>query len=277
MSRPLFAPENFFNRVQFPLHTVSATEEPTGNEAFRVGTGRRSALNFATSTSANALWSLKVACNKLRAADFIAIDRGFNLTSWELQGSNDDFTTYETILSVTMPTVTVAPSNLNTAPGVLTEEGAWLRRFPTRVYRYWRIYVPAMGTGLRPQITGAYLGLSWEPEFLQALPFTYGARNLIYTESESDTAWVGSSRPAQRYETDIVLKMESWDEYDLARRHIEQGTWRKRHTWYVPNQARAERSWLGVAPPGKYRFEKAKGWGFPVARFPLVEYEPKLI
>lgn len=278
MARPLFAPENLFSRTQYPDHVVSADEEPSGNEAFRVGTARRSARNYATASTANDPWWVKVACDQVRAASFLAIDRGHNLNgeTVELHGSNDDFSTYATILSETVPASVSPFQDLRAGSGALTEEGAWLRSFNPHAYQYWRVYVPAMGAGLLPQIVGAYLGLAWEPAFLQALPFTFGGRELSYDETVSDTAWVGASRPAQRAETTINYQCESWGEYDVARLFVENMMWRRRPTWYVPDQGRAERSWLGVVPPGTYRFEQRPGWGYPQTSFPLVEHEPRL-
>lgn len=279
MARPLFCSGNFFNTVMYPLHAVSADQEPAGNEAFRVGTGRRSSLNAATATTAADPWWVKVRCDRVRTADFIAIDRGHNLAGKEiiLQGSNDNFTTTENIFDITVPSSVYAPSDLRETPGTKTEEGAWIHRFDVRAYRDWRLYVPSMGTGLKPWIVGLYLDMSWEPEFLHALPFTFGGRRLSFTEVESDTAWVGASRAAQRYETTINLQLQDWAEYDLARIHVETQMWRRRPTWYVPDQARAERSWLGQVPAGTYRFEQARGWGFMQTSFPLVETAPALI
>lgn len=279
MAKPIFCSENFFNTVQFTGHTVSASEEPTGNEAFRVGTARRSSRNYATATTANTAWWVKARCDRVRLADFLALDRGHNLDGKQviLQGSNDNFVTKENIVTATLPSSVYAPSDLRILPGTKTEEGAWLFRFDTRAYRDWRLYVPAMGAGLRPRIVGLYVGLSWEPTFLQALPFSFGGRQLSYTEVESDTAWVGASRAAQRFETTIALQLESWQEYDLARLHVETQIWRHRPTWYVADQARAERAWLARAPRGTYRFEQAKGWGFMQTSFPLVEHEPALV
>lgn len=279
MANPLFCSGNFLNTVMYPDHAVSALEEPSGNEAFRAGTGRRSSLNAATSATANAAWWLKVRCDRVRMADFVALDRGHNLAGRQVkvQGSNDNFTTTDTIVDVTVPASVYAPSDLREDPGTLTEEGAWLRRFTPRAYRDWRLYVPAMGAGLRPLVVGLYVDLSWEPAFLQALPFAPHGRRLSFTEVESDTAWVGASRAAQRYETTINLQLQDWAEYDVARIHIETQAWRRRPTWYVPDQAKAERAWLGQVPAGTYRFEEAGGWGFMQTSFPLVETAPKLI
>lgn len=53
MGTPLLLVENLFSRTQFPLHTVSANEEATNHEAFRVADGRRSPLDYWTPTTAN--------------------------------------------------------------------------------------------------------------------------------------------------------------------------------------------------------------------------------
>lgn len=280
MAKPRFLSENFFNSVMFPDHVVSASEEPVGNEAFRVGTARRtSSRNSATATTANTAWWVKARCDRVRTADLVVLDRGHNLEGYEviLQGSNDNFTTTEDIVDVTLPSLVYAPSDLRTLPGTKTEEGAWLYRFSRRAYRDWRLYVPAMGADLRPKIVGLFVGLSYEPQNLLTKPFSFGGRSLIYEVVESDTAWTGASRAAQRYEVIVNLDMESWDEYDLARLHIETQMWRGRPTWFLPDQARAERSWLGKVPPGQYEFAQSSGWAFPRTSFPIVEFSPKLV
>ena len=56
MPGPRFLAENFWNLDQFPQHTLTAEEATTGNEAWRVGAGRRvggTIRNYWTPTTAN--------------------------------------------------------------------------------------------------------------------------------------------------------------------------------------------------------------------------------
>ncbi|HEX6940890.1 MAG TPA: hypothetical protein VF158_15845, partial [Longimicrobiales bacterium] len=156
--------ENLFSPAAYPGHVVTASEEPAGTEAFRAGTGRRHALtNRWTPSTANVEHWIQVTADQVRAADMIAIDRGHNLAgvALQLQISDDDFATWETVLSFAIPS-TAAGGAQSLDDGALTEEGAYLRRFDLAAASQWRLVIPPMGAGLRPQIVGLYLGLSLE-------------------------------------------------------------------------------------------------------------------
>lgn len=280
MGKPFFAVENFFNTIMFPAHTVSANEAATDHEAFRVGTARRmAARNHWTPTTLNQIAWLKGVMNRMRAFNFMALDRGHNLAGHEieLQASNDNFDTYWTPVSVTVPSNIHAPARLTDSPGVVTEEGAWLYRFAQQMAYEVRLYVPAMGATLKPQVVGLYVSNGWEPDFLLDLPFGWGDRHLIVEESVGDTGWVSSTRPAQRYERDFPMKLSSPAEYELARYHIETQYLRRRAMWCIFDQDQAERAWLAMPPAGRVGFETREGWSNMQATIPAVEHEPKLI
>src|SRR6185503_7462240 len=107
MAEPVLLAENFFNVVQFPSHVIVAEEELAGHEALMVGNGRRHNLNYWTATTNNSDTWIKVTCDRIRAANCIVIDRGHNLAgkTIRLECSNDDFTTTETPINITMPSV----------------------------------------------------------------------------------------------------------------------------------------------------------------------------
>ena len=70
----LLLSENFFNPIQYPSHVIAANEAAAGHEAFRVGNGRRSVLDYWTPTTANAEAWNKVTCDRVRAANCVVID-----------------------------------------------------------------------------------------------------------------------------------------------------------------------------------------------------------
>lgn len=277
MGKPLFAVENFFNRAVFPDHTISADEDTSTTEAFRVGNGRRAAQDYWQPVTTGTEHWVKVGMDQQRAFDYLALDRGHNLDGVQvtLEASNDD-STWWTVVQETLPTSVANPGDLNSSPGAKTQEGAYLRRFTQDTAQYVRLRIAAIA-GDVPQIVGLFVGQSYEPNYLLSLPFSYGGRELIYRPVRSDTAWTGTDRPAQRYRTNVNLRLSDYDEYDTARYHIETLLWRRRPAWYLPDQARTERAWMAVAPPGGYEFAQREGWSYMQSTFPLVEHEPELV
>ena len=78
MAGPRFLTENFWNLDQFAGHTLTAEEETTGNEAWRVGTGRRvggTIRNYWTPTMTNSDTWIECKCDRTRAANMLVIDR----------------------------------------------------------------------------------------------------------------------------------------------------------------------------------------------------------
>lgn len=281
MALPRFLVENFMNPIAFDDHTITASSEEAGHEAFRVGAGRRSRLNFWTPTSTNAEGWVGVRCDQPRQADMIAIDRKNNLAGHQIkvQASDDNFSTVQTLVDTTIPSNKSTFQALDSSFGALTEEGAWVHQFSATTANDWRLLIPAMGSGLKPEVGGLYIGKSFEPRYLIALPFGWGDRRLSFDEVQSNTAWVGAFNTAQRIERDFQLKLKSDDEYDRARYHIEEQFLKRRPMWIVFDQDRAERTWLGVPPQGRQGFEKPSGgqWGFQQITLQAVEHEPELI
>lgn len=140
--------------------------------------------------------------------------------------------------------------------------------------RYWRLTVSAMGAGLKPNIYGLWLGESWQPNFYTRLPFTWGERRLVGSETTSDVGWRGLVNTNERREAGIGLRLKSESEYDTARYHIEELYLSGEPMWIVFDEDRAERSWLSRISPGRTGFEVPEsGWGFQQIRFPAVEYQ----
>lgn len=272
MGSPLFLVENFFNVHQFPDHVIDAEEEPTGYEAWRLGTGRRTpALNKWKSTTANSDTYVDVECDRVRSANVLIID-GHNLAGYdiELRGSMDDHTTDETILDVTIPSVSM-PGTLD--DGVLTEEGVYARRFDTRSYLYWRPFVDAMGAGLIPEIAGIYLGLAYAPEYLD-YPLSRGEHDLFAAEVVSEAGYLGRGIRSQRPGGTRNWRLSGWSEYDLARYHIEHLYGRGYPMWMVDDDEQADRC-IPVVRPGnqKVGFVEDRQWPYGRISLPYIEHE----
>lgn len=275
MAGSRFLSENFFDTTYFTGHTVTAESDVTGHEPFRVGNARRHTTDYWTSDTDNQDSWIRVEMDQARDFDMLAIDRGHNLEgeTVQLQGSNDGVG-WTTILNFTVPSSVASGGDLRNSPGIKTEEGVYLRQFTTETYSWARLYVPAMGAGLRPQVVGLYVGLSWAPEYPPIMPYAPLSQELRYQVTESDRAWMGSSQAAHRRSVEIALQLGSESEYDDARIHIENRTFRGKVTWFVPDQEKSERAWLGKAPPGQYEFVRNRDWSYWQTRFPLVEESP---
>lgn len=276
---PVFCVENFYNVLQFPgLHTISAEEEATDHEALRVGDGRREAGDYWTSTTLNSDTYNDAACDRPRAADYIAIDRGHNLAGYdiELRGSmQSDFSTYETIIDITLPSAS-GPGDIDDTLGVRTEEGAWIKRFDRRVYRYWRTFIPAMGASLKPEVVGLYLGGSYSPDYFDK-PWNEDGADLLVQEAINQHGWSGRGPANKMRAGTIQLSLSSFDEYDAKARYHLQGLYNEGFPmWIVFDEKQADRAVLAEMPPGRLGFMLEPGWGFRRAQLNWREREPKL-
>jgi hypothetical protein len=272
---PLILSENFYNTIQYPDHVITASEEAAGHEAFRVGNGRRSSLDYWTSTSTNTVAYNRVVCDRVRAANCIVIDRGHNLAGYtvKVHTSSDFASSTEEAASIVLPTATMAGS-VDDPYGIRTEEGAWICRFPLRAGTGWQVYVPAMGVGLKPQIVGIWLGLAWSPARPFDLPWAEEDDEILADDSFSDAGWMGSSTPYNRRGGTLGIRLLD-GEYDAARLHL--GFYRDRApTWIVHDINQSERAVCAIRPAERFGFQLRPDWlNKRRAEVPWVEYEPK--
>ena len=281
MAGPRFLAENFFNLDQFAQHTLTAEEETTGNEAWRVGAGRRvggTIRNYWTPTTANSTTWIECKCDRARAFDMLVIDRGHNLAgkTVKLEISDDNFTTTTEIFSVVIPSNVYSNSRLSDTPGVKTTEGAFAISFPFHVSLYQRVFVNAMGAGLLPLIPGLYLGKSFSPTNAPPRSWDDEPTKLIYDTIISDTLWSSSSRKNKRREAAVTMKMSSAAEQDQARYHFRSLYQRGDLMWYVPDTDNAERAWLAEAPQGVDSQAYPTDYTRRIVSVAMVEYNPKV-
>ncbi len=283
MGQGLFLADNVFNGgfpgSQYPDHVITAEEEATDHEWWRVSNGRRSPTDYWTSTTANSensdTW-IKVKCNRARGANMVVIDAGHNLAgeTVKIEGSDDNFTTIDTIHNDVMPSVS-SPGNIDNTLGIVTEEGAWLRRFPLRAHLYYRAFIPAMGANLTPEIVGLWLGLAWETEVAWP-PVAENQMELAGQESLSPDLWRGRTGLAIGRTDVMTLKLPSFFAYDQARFHIE-GLFAANHpTWILYNTDQADRAVLAGPRLGRigFRFGSPTDWGYQQIGLDWVEHEP---
>ena len=276
MGSPRFLVQSYFNDVQHPTHVISANEEAAGFEAWRVGAARRSPNHYWTPTTANqAAWN-KVDAGSSKPADMLVIDRVHNLggvANVKLQKSSDNFAAVTVdVATFTIPT-SASADNTALSAGVRTPEGAFLLSFTSTSERYWRILVPLMGAGLKPQIGGIYLGPIWSPP---AINRPHGEDDHAPLAEAVETPWGWEGRTLTVPRRSGVLTIELIDEasYLVADGHI-RDQYVKRPMWIVVDEAKAERAFLARWP-----LNERAGFGVPEdypyrrIQLPYAEYEP---
>lgn len=271
----LFLSDNLLNTRLYPGHTLVADEEAAGFEAWHVADGRRTFGDRWQATTANAQHTLTIACDRLRWADTLILDRGHNLGGKEVVlecADESTFTNPQIVLDIVLPTVTQG-GPLTGAFGVLTEEGAWAVNFPDRAASYWRIRIPAMGAGLVPQIVGLWLGLSYTPTYL-GLPWGEDSNTAMFQETVSEFGWAGRGPVATPNDGALSIKLSSEFDYELARYHLIEVFGTGRPMWICYDQAQADRLFLALRTNTRIGFEYQSGWWPRQGGIPYREHAP---
>lgn len=284
MGQPCFLVENFFNRRMFPLHVGTGPnasfgdEEATGAEAFRIANARRWSGDRWMPITANVQHTLTVQCDRVRAANMVALDRGHNLAGEEilLRCSQDGGTTWETCFDVVLPTV-VGAGTLDDNLGCRTEEGAWLLRFPSRAAARWQLVIPAMGVGLVPQVVGLWLGYAFAPQDGLRFPVAPDQTQLLLEETISEAGWRGRNAPGLVRTDTLNFKMgaQGLYDYELGRYHIQGLFGGGRPMWILYDDEQAHAAVLAIRPGNDtLGFARTPDWFYPQASVPWVEHEP---
>jgi hypothetical protein len=279
MGQTVVLSDNLYNVRIYPLHVVSAEEEPAGFEAFRVASGRRSGLSYATATTANSDWWVRVVCDRLRSANVLVLDRGHNLATEaiKLQWSPDNVAWSDVVNVTALPSAPggTLDATYGTAGvwGVVTEEGAWVVRFPTTASVYWRFFSTAMGANLKPVVPGLWLGLALQTQALTR-PVARNAHQLIGESQESDLGWQGFAKRTPRREGTLPLRFLTLGEAELARLHLEGQYGRGRPTWIIPDDANATDAFCAVCPAGGIGIVQSREWFYGNIDLPYSEHEP---
>lgn len=276
MGAPRFLVRNYCNDVQYGAHVVSANEEASGFEAWRVGTARRAPTHYWTPTTANQQAWVKVDCGLARPVDMLIIDRVHNLggvANLKLQRSNDNFgANVVDVLTFTIPT-SASGDNTALSSGVRTPEGVYLRTITSVSERYWRLLIPAMGAGLKPRIGGLWIGESWAPGAINR-PVAEDDHAPLAEAVETPWGWQGRTLTVPRRSGELTIELVAEADYLVADDHI-RDQYVRRPMWIVVDDAKAERAFLARWPIGA-----RAGFGvptdYPYRRMvlPYEEHEP---
>jgi hypothetical protein len=265
--------DNVFNPRIYPAHTLSSNENSTDTPL--VAAGRRSVYDGWTSATLNAdAWN-KSRADTPRLADMIVVDHPHNLMTKivKAQVCDDDFAgTPQDAFNGAVPSVSAA-GLLTDAFGVLTPDGAWLKRFDQRGGYDWRAYFVAMGAGLKPLVPGLWIGLSYSPGDPWRPHTPQGMSELIVTETESDAGWLGRGKVARRRQGTMLFKFSTLDDAEQADWHLQRIS--EGHPfWLIGDEERAEMAVLAILPKGLIGTVMEPNYFYPALTLPWQEVDP---
>ena len=193
----------------------------------------------------------------------------YRLTRVILERSYDNFVSAPiTVFDVTLPSM--GTTALDDDFGCVSEEGAWLKRFPKVSAPYWRVKIPALGATIKPKVIGMHLSSSftfecWRPTGPDALE-TGG------DTAESDAGWQAVAPPWTRRADVIRIQLTSVFQYEQARTAFRH--WHlRRPVWYVPDEDNARNAMCIAKPPSLQGFHREAGWYPERADIPYIEHE----
>lgn len=281
MAGPLFLSENILNTLLFTGHTLTASEEAAGFEVWRIADGRRSEFDYWTGLTANTQQLITLNCGtQVRAANCLFLDRGHNLAGFSFAlDVGFDNVNWQTVVSITLPTVSITNLLTDRSAGVRTEEGAWGMLFssgvtPPYTGNYWRLRIPAMGSGLYPKIVGAYLGMAYQPVNPFLDPWDDDQRSLTAQRIITPYAWQGVGPRGRVRQGSIRFNLNTDGEYDLARLHLGGYYGDGYPTWLVHDIAQADRACLIAVPDGPLSIGFQPNWFPRQTSFNYLEHEP---
>lgn len=138
---------------------------------------------------------------------------------------------------------------------------------------YWRITIPAMGSGLVPIVPWTVLGLSYSPDFLER-PYSDSNDEFNPEETTTTALWTGRGTVNNRKRLTANIKLNSFLQYDQASLHLEGLFGNGYSMWVVHDTAESHKARVMARPGGSQGFRLDRDWGFPQAELEMVEYQP---
>lgn len=284
----LFCADNLFDIEQYPLHVVSGQEEATGFEAFRVASGRRQPGDAWRATTANADRYLRVICDQLRGANFLAIDRASNhidrSTSpptgkrFTVEHSADGFATPGVSVFDANPIAAVPGGVISSLIGACTNEFAWLKTFTADAAYGWQTVSKAMGANIVVSLTNVMLGTAWQPsEYLLFLPTQDRTYQISRARSESPYGWVGRGRTVRKRRGTLIIKPANELDYDFIEWQVLGLYARGFPAWIIHDKVDGSRdAFLAFCPEGDLDFGEREDWPYRGISIPFEEEQPAL-
>lgn len=284
----LFCADNLFDVLQYPLHVITADQEATNYEAWHVADWRRQYGDAWRATSANADHYVKVACDQLRGADFLAIDRESNhvdrLTTpptgkrFLLEHSADDFATPAVSVFDANPVAAVPGGGIASAAGALSDEGSWLKTFTADGAYYWKLTSKAMGANIVPSLTLVTLGKAWQPSnFLLFLPTSDRTFRISQQETESPYGWVGRTRTVKKRVGRLLIKPADESDFDFIMWQVVGLFGRGFPAWIIHDKVDGSRDAIYArCPNAELDFGERDDWITRGITIPFEEEQPTL-
>lgn len=272
MGQPLILVDNLLSVVQHPDIVLTPSQEVEGTgtgEAFRVADGRRWTLW--TGLTANTEYSLTWTHSLPQPFDVVIRDRGSIAPRMICEISGDAFGSTQSVFDITPP-LTPGAGSVDDALGVVTSEGAWLKRVATVGDYAGRIRIPAMGAGLKPSVTGLWVGLSWTPDFILR-PWAPNKTTLQGEWTELSSGAVGRGQLVPRREGMLQLQMPDLFLGEQGAYHlavIDSGA----PFWIIPDVERADRAFLARRRPDLAGLGLEPNWFYEQGQIPFVEVAP---
>lgn len=270
MGRPVMLIDNLFNPRIYAAHTLAASTTASGTDVLNLSAGRRLfGINVGgwAANSLNTDAHVTATFDRPRAFDLLWIDRDHNLSteSLSVRISDDGFTTYQEIGPLTVPSDPTPYSALYDEQIIRTDEGALLWWLGLQTGYEVRVFVAAMGAGLRPELAGLMLGKTVVPGHAQQKPADYGKPNLRRFPLER----------GRQGELHIIA--DSMEEYATMRFPLEELYMGGHGMVLIHNDEEAERAVFTKAPDGQAGFGIPEGQYLPEMRIPFEESEPVLL
>lgn len=274
-ARSLWLVQNLFDDLQFSDHLLTGSSSPSGAEAYRVATARRSAIDTWAPVSENSTHWVQVDCVIPRPASLLVIDRGSNLgtsaAGFYLEGRYSTGSSWVTVWGSTEANGMYGPGASTSPYGVQTYEGAIVKEFAPQVFRFWRFRIPP-STGYAPRVRNLALGLPFEASE-PSVSNDWDGTQVNYDSAASPSNWRGTGRVSNTREGAMMYRFTSYGEYLTAKRHLseyETGV----ASWFVPRRGRAEESMCVQIPPVRFPKPVEPGNLFRSVNLPYREHEP---
>ena len=281
MGKPVFLSDNVFSTRIYGTHvTVSAEEEATNFPASRVGNGRRSANDYWTPTTANSNTWIQSVTDRVRAVNCLVVDES-NLKGETVQlfVSSDAQTTQDTVLNLTIPTLSTSGMSLESGVGALTEDNrTWAILFDTRMGTSFRFDIDAMGAGNVPTVSGIWLGLAHEvPEDFD-MPWSEDMDRLNVIRTASEAGWLGLGNATPQRVGQLGIRIRDTFRYDIHRLHYRSLYGAGVPSWVWFDRDQGERGMCIVRPDGQWGFGYDREWALRrKAVIPYQEHQPKVL